>query len=317
LTEFEFYGIRFKSERKCPIWGWAINIMKNIATFSIVARDEKTKELGIAVQSKFLAVGSAVSWAKASAGAIATQAMANLDIGEIGLQLLQKGYSAQQTRDALVALDTDIEHRQFGIVDIAGGAISFTGSKCFDYAGGHAENNLACQGNILVSKATVDAMVSTFKLTEGSLARRLVVALDAAQQAGGDQRGRQSASLLVVKEKGSYGGYNDRYIDLRVDDDPDPIVKLSHLLDLHEMYFQKTSKQDMLVVDAKLAFKIQHALKKLGFYEGSITEVFDELTKLAFENYCGWENFEERINPGNIVDKLVIDYLLDQADLAD
>jgi uncharacterized Ntn-hydrolase superfamily protein len=274
----------------------------------------RRKELGIAVQSKFLAVGSAVSWAKASAGAIATQAMANLDIGELGLQLLQKGYSAQQTRDALIALDTDIEHRQFGIVDTTGGAISFTGSKCFAYAGGHAEKNLACQGNILVSKATVDAMVSTFKLTEGSLARRLVVALDAAQQAGGDQRGRQSASLLVVKEKGSYGGYNDRYIDLRVDDDSDPIIKLSQLLDLHEMYFQKTNEQDMLVVDARLAKKIQLALQNLGFYKGPITEVFDDLTKLAYENYCGWENFEERINTGNIVDKLVIDYLFNQVE---
>lgn len=284
--------------------------MKKIATFSIVARDPETGELGIAVQSKFLAVGSAVPWAKANVGAIATQALANLDFGSIGLELLGKGYSAPQVRDALIQLDPAIDHRQFGIVDAKGNAISFTGKKCFDYAGGYAEENLACQGNILVSEATVQALVSTFKATQGTLARRLILALDAAQHAGGDKRGRQSASILVVKEKGSYGGYNDRYIDLRVDDDPEPIQKLDELLSLFEMYFNKTKPEDQLVVDRELALKMQEALLRLGFYHANPTGKFDELTKSAFESFCGMENFEERINSGNIVDRHVIDFLL-------
>jgi uncharacterized Ntn-hydrolase superfamily protein len=224
--------------------------MQPIATFSIVARDPLTGELGVAVQSKFLAVGSAVGWAKAGAGAIATQAMANLDFGELGLIILNKGYSAAQTMEALKALDPQIEDRQFGIVDALGNAVSFTGKNCFDYAGGITEANLACQGNILVSQKTVQALADTFKLSEGSLARRLVLALNAAQNAGGDRRGRQSASLLVVKPGGSYGGYNDRYIDLRVDDDLEPIKKLAHLLDLHEMYFNKPLPEEIIEVAA-------------------------------------------------------------------
>ncbi len=288
--------------------------MKNIATFSIVGKDAKTNEWGIAVQSKFLAVGSAVSWAKADVGAIATQAMANLDIGEVGLKLLEKGYTAEQVKQTMIALDPDIEHRQFGIVDKMGNAISFTGSKCFEYAGGHAEQDLACQGNILVGKETIDAMVETFKTTQGPLARRLVKALDAGQQAGGDRRGRQSASLLVVKANGSYGGYNDRYIDLRVDDDPEPILKLMELLDLHDMYFQKTPEADKLIVDEKLGITIQKALTTLGYYQGPLDGIFKGETKIAYENFCGWENFEERINPDDIVDRSVIEFLLKKAD---
>ena len=287
--------------------------MKNIATFSIIARDETTQELAIAVQSKFLAVGSAVPFAKANVGAIATQAMANLDFGPIGLQLLEKGYSPTQVKQAFIQLDPEIEHRQFGIVSATGESISFTGSKCFDYAGGYFEKNLACQGNILISKQTIDAMVETFKSSKGTLARRCVLALEQAQEGGGDKRGRQSASLLVVKENGSYGGYNDRYIDLRVDDDPQPIKKLAHLLDLHEMYFEKTKEEDILTLDQQLIATIQQALQKLLFYQGSITKEFDENTKEAFEAFCGFENFEERVLAYPYVDKNVIDFLINKA----
>jgi uncharacterized Ntn-hydrolase superfamily protein len=283
--------------------------MQPIATFSIIARDPLTGELGVAVQSKFLAVGSAVGWAKAGAGAIATQAMANLDFGELGLIILNKGYSAAQTMEALKALDPQIEDRQFGIVDALGNAVSFTGKNCFDYAGGITEANLACQGNILVSRETVQALADTFKLSEGSLARRLVLALDAAQNAGGDRRGRQSASLLVVKPGGSYGGYNDRYIDLRVDDDLEPIKKLAHLLDLHEMYFNKPLPEEIIEVDSELAQKIQSQLTKLGYYHGLINGDFDEATIHAYNDFCGWENYEERILDGKRVDRNVIEAL--------
>ena len=287
--------------------------MKNISTFSIIARDPLTGELGIAVQSKFLAVGSCVPWAKADVGAIATQAMANLDFGKFGLEMLEKGSSAQETLEYLKNTDPDIEQRQFGIVDANGGSATFTGNKCFDYAGGISEENLACQGNILVSEETVKALASTFKSAEGTLARRLVLALDAAQNAGGDRRGRQSASLLVVKKNGSYGGYNDRYIDLRVDDDPDPIKKLSDLLDLYEMYFNKTKEEDKLILDSKLIETMQNALTQLGYYQGPITGIYDDPTLSAYLAFCGWENFEERINDGNIVDRSVIKALIDKA----
>jgi uncharacterized Ntn-hydrolase superfamily protein len=283
--------------------------MQPISTFSIVARDPLTGELGVAVQSKFLAVGSAVGWAKAGAGAIATQAMANLDFGEIGLMILNKGYTASQTMEALKALDPQIEDRQFGIVDHLGNAVTFTGKNCFDYAGGIAEENLACQGNILVSRKTVQALADTFKSTQGSLARRLVSALDVAQSAGGDRRGRQSASLLVVKEGGSYGGFNDKYIDLRVDDDPEPIKKLEHLLSLHEMYFNKPTPEEIVEVDEGLAEKIQTSLKKLGYYKGEITGIYDEKTVSAYNDFCGWENYEERVIDEKHVDKNVIEAL--------
>jgi uncharacterized Ntn-hydrolase superfamily protein len=287
--------------------------MKTIATFSIVARDPLTGEIGIAVSSKFLAVGSAVPWARANVGAIATQALANLDFGPVGLDLLQKGYSAQKACDSLKARDPHIEDRQFGIVDSKGGSATFTGKNCFDYAGGIAEENLACQGNILVGRDTVTALAKTFKATPGSLAVRLVKALEAAQEVGGDKRGRQSAALLVVKPNGGYGGYNDRYIDLRVDDDPQPIKKLIALLHLHQMYFNKTDEADKQLVDEKIALKIQEALKICGYYKGPLNGQYNEPTKKAFSDFCGWENFEERINEGNIVDKNVLDYLLKKA----
>ncbi len=289
--------------------------MRLISTFSIVGRDPDTGELGIAVQSKFLAVGAAVSYAKAGVGAIATQALANLDYGEVGLKLLEKGYTVEQTLKALQALDENTEDRQVGIVDANGNSISYTGKNCYDWAGGIFGRNFACQGNILVSKDTVSALSETFHNTEGSLARRLVASLDAAQNAGGDKRGRQSASLLVVKEKGSYGGYNDRYIDLRVDDDEEPIKKLSHLLDLHELYFNKTAKEEMIELTKDTITKIQDALKKLGYYNLDINGVNNAQTKAAYKDFCGIENFEERICEGNFVDAKVIEFLYNKADI--
>jgi len=287
--------------------------MKTIATFSIVARDPITGEIGIAVQSKFLAVGSAVPFARAGAGAIATQALANLEFGPVALDLLQKGYSANKVCESLKARDPNIEDRQFGIVDHHGGSATFTGKHCFDYAGGYCEENIAAQGNILVSKETVDAMVHAFKRTPGTLAYRLVNALDEGQNAGGDRRGRQSAALLVVKKNGSYGGYNDRYIDLRVDDDPQPIKKLRSLLKLHELYFNKTTPEEQVLVDHEVALKIQDALAVLGFYKGPINGEYDELTMKAYSDFCGIENYEERINEGKIVDINVLKALLKKA----
>ena len=282
--------------------------MKTISTFSIVARDPSTGELGIAVQSKFLAVGAMVPWARAGAGAIATQAAANLDFGEIGLELLSKGYGAQETLDALLALDEGREERQLGIVDAHGGSAAFTGSRCHDWAGHITGEDFSCQGNILVSSATVEALARTFRESRGSLADRLVRCLDAAQDAGGDRRGRQSAALLIVQEGASYGGYNDVKIDLRVDDHPDPIRELRRLLDLHELYFGQTLVR--VSADAEVTASVQRRLSELGYYSGEITGVYDKASTRAFSDYCGVENFEERICEGDFFDKVILDILL-------
>ena len=288
-----------------------MNKNKNISTFSIVARDPETGELGIAVQSKFLAVGAVVPWAKSNVGAIATQANANLDYGEVGLKLLAKGYTAHQTLEALLTLDDDNVGRQVGIVDCKGNSAAYTGPACFDWAGHICGENFTCQGNILVSRETVKAMAETFEKSEGKLPERLVEALDAAQNAGGDKRGRQSASLLIVKEGGSYGGYNDRMIDLRVDDNPEPIKKLKDLLYLRRLYFDKPEEKDILEVDKELGEKIQTALKKLGYYKGEINGIYDDPTQKAYFQFTSVENFEERRLGGNRVDKKVIDFMME------
>ncbi|MFH5835626.1 DUF1028 domain-containing protein [Proteiniclasticum sp. C24MP] len=288
--------------------------MKNIATFSIIGFDPVTEELGIAVQSKFLGVGAVVPWAKAGVGAIATQAMANLHYGELGLELLERGYTAEETLHALLALDPDHEERQVGIVDASGNGVSYTGKNCFSYAGGLSGENFACQGNILVGEETVTALKEVFFNISGTLAERLVSALDAAQHAGGDKRGRQSAALLVVKEKGSYGGYNDRAIDLRVDDHPQPIRELQRLLQLHEMYFQKTKEEEKLPAEHEYVEKLQKSLGKLGYYKGSMHGRYDEETRKSYEQFCGVENFEERMIPGNWLDKNVLDFLEKRAE---
>jgi len=284
--------------------------MKTISTFSIAAYDPDAGEWGVAVQSKFLACGSAVCFAKAGAGAIATQANANLDFGELGLIMLSKGYSAEQVLNALLALDEGRDDRQIGIVDSQGHSASFTGNKCMDWAGIISGPNFTCQGNILVSKETVSAMAEFFQQSTGPLAHRLVRALDAGQNAGGDRRGRQAAGLLVVKEKGSYGGYNDRMIDLRVDDHPDPIGKLAELLDMHDLYFGAT--ETMIPMEGELCAQVQRALAEKGFYTGEIDSVYGEDTKAAFAAWCGIENYEERICEGAFMDEKVMNILLDK-----
>ncbi|MCL2873736.1 MAG: DUF1028 domain-containing protein [Defluviitaleaceae bacterium] len=284
--------------------------MRQINTFSIVAKDQKTGEFGIAVQSKFLACASVVSWAKASAGAIATQSFANLDYGELGLKLLEKGYSAQKTLDALLALDSDNNARQVGIVDKNGNAAAFTGKGCNSWAGHIVGESYCCQGNILAGEAVVKNISDSFlKNKDMPLPERLVEALSAGQEAGGDKRGMQAAGLLVVKEGGSYGGYNDRMIDLRVDDDPLPIEKLKDLLYMHRLYFGNTLPKDVKVVDKEIGLRIQTALTKKGFYSGEINGLFDDSTQKAYISYCGHDNFEERLLSDGKIDMAVIDYL--------
>ncbi len=200
-----------------------------VATYSIVGWDSSTGDLGIAVQSKFLAVGSVVPYAKAGVGAIATQAWANTEYGPRGLELLENGMSPQQAVETLLKSDSDAARRQIGIVDAKGNSFAHTGSACLTYAGHVSGIGYSAQGNILAGEAVVKAMARTFEITPGALPERLLSALEAGERAGGDKRGRQSAALLVVRERGGYGGFNDRMIDLRVDDDSLPLPELRRI----------------------------------------------------------------------------------------
>jgi len=205
-----------------------------VATFSIVGYDPRTGELGVAVQSKFFAVGAVVPWAKAGVGAVATQSFANTTFGPHGLEMLAKGRSPQEVVDALLAGDDPKgrPQRQVGVVDAQGRSAAYTGEECMAWAGHRTGENYTAQGNILVGEETVAAMANAFETTEGMLGEKLMRALEAGQAAGGDSRGQQSAAILVVKEGGGYGGYDDRYCDLRVDDHQEPIRELRRLFDM-------------------------------------------------------------------------------------
>lgn len=278
-------------------------------TFSIVARDAEKGEWGIAVQSKFLAVGAVVPWARAGVGAIATQAWANTSYGPHGLDLLASGLSAQETLERLLQADDGRADRQIGIVGASGAPVTYTGQKCFPWAGGRTGADYACQGNILVSEDTVQAMARTFEETAGLLCDRLLAALAAGQAAGGDSRGQQSAALLVVRERGGYGGFNDRFIDLRVDDSSNPIDELQRILQLHKLYLFPTSPQDILVIDQALAHEIQAILTTTGDYQGSINGSYDEVTRDAFRKFSGRENLEERWFEDARIDRVVLEFM--------
>ncbi|MFF2753211.1 DUF1028 domain-containing protein [Psychrobacillus sp. NPDC058041] len=276
-------------------------------TFSIVGFDPQTKELGVAVASKFLSVGAVVPFAKAGVGAIATQSWANLDYGKNGLEMLEKGMTPDEVLKVLVQNDDKSGSRQVGIVDASGQSITFTGEDCFDWAGGFAGENFAAQGNILVDQDTVEAMKTTFIQTEGSLAERLLAALHAGDIAGGDSRGKQSAALLIVKENGSYGGYNDRYIDLRVDDHEDPVQELARLLKLHQLYFEATLLEDVVAIEGELAEELQNLLYENGHLNRDLTEHDDLLD--AVQSYHLIENFDERVQTRGLIDTKVVEYM--------
>jgi uncharacterized Ntn-hydrolase superfamily protein len=264
-----------------------------VATYSIAACDLDAQRWGVAVQSKFLAVGSVVPWAEPQAGAVATQAYANPRYGPDGLALLRKGRTAQEVVDALVAADDGRADRQVGVVDARGGAATFTGESCQDWAGGRTGEGYAAQGNILVSAATVDALAETFERTAGQpLAERLLDCLRAAQAAGGDRRGQQSASLLVVEKDGGYAKLSDTLVDLRVDDHPLPIEELARIYDAHQLLFGATPRESWLDVDDELRAEIRERLDRLG--HGSLAD------------WAGVANLEERVDGEDAIDPLVL-----------
>lgn len=284
--------------------------MPSLSTFSIVAHDPVAQEWGVAVQSKFLAAAAVVSWAQAGAGAVATQAHANTLYGPDGLAMLAQGLSAQETLERLVAADPERDQRQAGLVDTQGRSATFTGKACMNWAGGVTGPYYACQGNILVSADTAQAMAQAFEHSRGELADRLVKALAAGQKAGGDRRGQESAGLLVVRAQGGYAGYNDRYIDLRVDDDPQPIRKLERLLDLHHLYFGRTRPEDWLKIEGKLCRELQGLLKRTGHYRGRLGSQYDDATRAALRALVGIENLEERCRENEgLIDRVVVEIL--------
>lgn len=285
--------------------------MQPIATFSIVAYDPKKNEWGVAVQSKFLAVGAVVGWARAGAGAVATQSYANVLYGPDGLHLMHRGISAEEAIKKLVDADDSRDLRQVGMVDAQGKAAAYTGTGCYAWAGHHVGDGYTCQGNILIP-GTVEAMAKHFESVrggDGELADWLVAALDAGQEAGGDSRGRQSAAVLVVREGGGYGGNNDHYLDLRVDDHPEPIKELARLLKIHHLYFGEVDKSDLVPL-AEVAAELQAMLTRTGHYTGAASGVFDEDTRKALRALVGAENLEERWNgEGNAIDRLALEFL--------
>jgi uncharacterized Ntn-hydrolase superfamily protein len=285
--------------------------MQPIATFSIVAYDPGRKEWGVAVQSKFLAAGAVVPWARAGAGAVATQSYANLLYGEDGLNMMASGKSAADTLDALTTKDENKGQRQAGMVDANGKAAAFTGDDCYDWAGHIVGEGFACQGNILIP-GTVEAMAKRYeeaRTSEGELADWLVETLAAGQAAGGDSRGRQSASVLVVREGGGYGGNNDRYLDLRVDDHPTPIKELSRIVKIHHLYFGEVDESDSLPL-AELATELQALLARTGHFTGAQSGEFDDETRKALRALVGSENLEERWDgTGETIDRLALNYL--------
>ena len=275
-------------------------------TFSIVACDLKEKTWGIAVASKFPAVGAVVPWAAAGAGAVATQSFANTSFGPRGLEMMAAGLSADETLAKLLMDDSDRELRQVGLVDANGKSATYTGSGCFPWAGGINGKGYAIQGNILANAKVVPAMEKKFLATKGDLPTRLHAALLAGDRAGGDKRGRQSAAIYVVKPNGGYGGYVDRWIDYRVDDHEDPVPRLGELLELHRLYFDKSPENERAALKGKTLEQMTSILKRAGYLLKKNTAFVD-----AFNAFIGNENFEERADPnGQWIDKPVLKYLV-------
>ena len=272
-----------------------------VATYSIAACDLQARQWGVAVQSKFLAVGSLCPFAEPEVGAIATQSFVNPRYGPDGLALLREGLSAEEVVERLTAADEGRAQRQLGVVDGQGRAATFTGDECFDWAGGRTGNGYAAQGNILVSEATVDGLADTFERTAGRpLAHRLLDCLDAAQAAGGDSRGQQSASLLVVEKDAGYAGLSDIVVDLRVDEHKRPLEELRRIHGVHEQLFGKTPAQEWIAVDADLATELSERLSRLG-YDGGLDG--------ALRRWAGNENLEERVDGAERIDPVVLEAL--------
>jgi len=289
-----------------------------VSTFSIVAYDPATGDLGVAVQSKFPNVRAVVPWLEAGVGAVATQSFARLAYGQQGLELMRNGASAEEALRILVRDDPNPETRQVGMVDARGGAATFTGSEAFEWRGGAvgrdgappadagpgtvvAGAGYAAQGNILVSGETVDAMARTFETTTGPLSERLLQALLAGGRAGGDRRGEQSAALVVVRAGAGYDG-DDRIVDISVYDHETPLAELERLYRLNDLHFTGSREENMVPITPALARELQEIWIARGFYAGAADGVVDSEFQSILVDFMGWENYDLRIAPVQSVD---------------
>ncbi len=283
--------------------------MPRFSTFSIAACDLGSKTWGVAVASKFPAVGAAVPWVSADAGAVATQSYVNTSYGPNGLAMMKEGMSAQETLDKLLAGDPEREIRQVGIVDAHGGAVTFTGNKCHDWAGGLTGAGYAIQGNILTGVDVIQKMEEAFLETKGELHTRLYAALYAGDRAGGDKRGRQAAAIYVAKPNAGYGGF----LDYRVDDHLDPVPRLGELLELHELYMGKSPENDRVKLEGRVLINLQKVMANLGYYQAHIDGTYSPAIAEALAAFLGNENFEERADPKEgWIDAPVLAYIFDK-----
>lgn len=334
LSVFTFHPSPCSAQH--PI-GAPSHLLKLAHTYSIVAWDSTTGDLGVAVQSKFPNVGGIVPWARAGVGAVATQSLGNTAYGERGLQLLEMGATAEEALSIVMRTDTMLQDRQVGIVDAHGNAASFSGRTTFDWSGGRVgapsgEGNIAggkgevivgrnfsAQANIMVSDQTVRNLAETFERARGGLADRLVAALKAGQAGGGDKRGMQSAALLVVRKNGGYLGANDRFIDIRVYDAPDPIAELGRLLALHRLHFFPSDPKDLIPITPAIVAQLEPILlrepagqpeKWLARKQGRATAAFLE----ALKNFMYWENYDVRVRMDGKIDRVVLEDILKKRD---
>ncbi|HEV8122756.1 MAG TPA: DUF1028 domain-containing protein [Gemmatimonadales bacterium] len=302
-------------------------------TYSIVAYDSVTGDLGVAVQSKFPNVGGIVPWARSGVGAVATQSLGNTDYGEKGLDLIAQGATAEEALRIVMRTDTMLQDRQVGMVDTHGNAASFTGTRTFDWAGGRVGtpdgrssiaggkgavivgHGFAAQANIMVSDQTVKNLAETFAATSGPLADRLMAALKAGQRGGGDKRGMQSAALLVVRAHGGYLGANDRFIDIRVYDAPDPIAELDRLLTLHKLHFFPSEAADLVPITPEIVRQLEPILlrepvnqadKWLKAPQGTANPTF----LAALRDFMYWENYDVRVRMDGKIDRVVLNDIL-------
>jgi uncharacterized Ntn-hydrolase superfamily protein len=309
------------------------HLTKLAHTYSIVAYDSVTGDLGVAVQSKFPNVGGIVPWAKAGVGAVATQSLSNTAYGELGLELLAKGATAEEALRSIMRTDTMLQDRQVGIVDVQGNAASFSGKTTFDWSGGRVGSPggkgsvpggkgdvivgraYSAQANIMVSDQTVKNLAATFEKSSGELADRLMAALKAGQAGGGDKRGMQSAALLVVRKNAGYLGANDRFIDIRVYDAVDPIAELERLLALHKLHFFPSNPEDLVPITPEIVAQLEPILlaepanqpeKWLRKRQGSATPEFIE----ALKNFMYWENYDVRVRTDGKIDRVVLEDIL-------
>jgi uncharacterized Ntn-hydrolase superfamily protein len=285
------------------------SIIKRVATFSIVARDSVTGDLGVAVASKFLAVGAVVPWVMGGLGAVATQSYANTSFGPRALELMGAGWSLDDIAAEFEANDTEYQQRQYGLVNSSGEGFSFTGSGCHAWAGDRTGEGYATQGNLLAGAHVVDAIAETFERSSLAFPERLLAALLAGDRAGGDARGRQSAALYVARVKGGYAGFNDRMIDLRIDDHSDPVPELQRLLSIHRLLFERPNPENLIPLEGEIVLRLERVLFKAGFLKTEPGTQWCEESQQALLAIAGVENLEERMVEAGKLDPVVLEYL--------